>query len=211
MATRVEKLSPPLVEDIWAAAGLSVISLLDDERSQPDGSWHEAVEQWSGARIRKLMRRARGANWARAQELEGVTVKVGSAEVRAFLPGPMAAAPPDLAKLQIQSSPLDLPETISSVPENLTGSNTLIVLLTPAVEMSWGKAAAQCAHAAQRTWEAAAAERRQAWDGASRPIKVFLADEALWDRSRDGAEAKIHDGGYTEIPAGTLTALGFWA
>jgi len=211
MATRVEKLSPPLVEDIWAAAGLSVISLLDDERSQPGGSWHEAISSWEGARIRKLMRRARGANWHRAQDLDGVTVTVGSAQVRAFVPGPMADAPPDLAKLQIQSSPLELPETVDSIPEDLTGSPTLIVLLTPAVEMSWGKSAAQCAHAAQRTWEAADSARRYAWDAAERPIKVLPASEDLWDRSREVAEVQIHDGGYTEIPAGTLTALGLWA
>ena len=211
MATRVEKLSPPLVEDIWAAAGLAVISLLDDSRSQPGGEWHEAVSQWSGARIRKLMRRARGANWLRAQQLEGVTATAGSAEVRAFLPGPMDEAPPDLAKLQIQSSPLNLPEPVDSIPEDLAGSPTLIVLLTPDVEMSWGKSAAQCAHSAQRTWEAADDSRRQDWDAAGRSIRVFLASEDLWSRTQDVAEVEIHDGGFTEIPAGTLTALGLWA
>ena len=37
LAARVEKLDPPLVDDIYAAAALAVIELLDDERSGPEG------------------------------------------------------------------------------------------------------------------------------------------------------------------------------
>ena len=143
LAVRVEKATPPSVEAIDAACALATIALLDDERAQPGGQWHDEVAAWNGARIRKLVRRGRGAAWTRAQSPPGVTIEHDKAQVRAYVPGPLDAVPPELAKLQIQSTELDQPDVVDSVPER----SGLIIAVTPLVAMSWGKAGAQCAHA----------------------------------------------------------------
>ena len=77
-----------------------------------------------------------------------MTVERDGAEVRAYVPGPLDEAPEALAKLQIKSTALDQIERIEVVPE----APGLIIAVTPLVEMSWGKQAAQCAHAGQWAW-----------------------------------------------------------
>ncbi len=207
LAARVEKADPPSTTAICAATALATIVLLDDERAKPGGEWHEAVEAWNGARIRKIVRRGRGSAWTKAQEPEGVTVSRDGAEVRAFVPGPLDAAPKPLAKLQIQSSDL---EEVPLVREFDTPDYSLVIAITPAVTMSWGKRAAQCAHAAQRAWMTASDEIVAAWDEAGRPITVVHPDDGLWATLHRRAAVKIRDGGYTEIPAGTNTTVAFW-
>lgn len=213
LAARVEKLDPPLVDDIFAAAARAVIELLEDARSQPGsevsepGEWHDAVAAWNGARIRKIMRRGRASAWMRAQEVPGVTVQVGSAEVRAFVPGPLDGAPRDLAKLQIQSTELDEPELIGQRPSIEVGE--LVIAVTPDLAMSWGKLAAQCAHAGQRAWERASPDARDLWRATGSRVRLLHPEAGLWDELRDGPVEEIRDGGFTEIPAGSLTAIGW--
>lgn len=209
MAARVEKVDPPLLEDIFGAAARGVIMLLDDHRSLPGGEWHDEVEAWTGARIRKIMRRARASAWNRAQDVPGLTVQHGTAEVRIFVPGVVDEAPRELSKLQIQSGPLDEPErgdTLAPVSEP-----TLIIMLNPAVEMSWGKRCAQVAHAAQRCWEGLGRTDRLDWNSAHRPVRVHTPTPALWDEVLPAATTQIRDGGFTEIAPGTLTAAAFLA
>ncbi|MEZ5380090.1 MAG: hypothetical protein R2733_26580 [Acidimicrobiales bacterium] len=211
---RVEKSTPPTVSDICEAAVLATVELLDDERSRPGGIWHDAVAAWNGARIRKIMRRGRASAWERAQEPDGVTVRHRSAEVRAFVPGPLDQAPAALAKLQIQSTDLDEPARLDALPRpegEVEGSPMLWVVLTPEVTMSWGKRAAQCAHAGQLAWQQADPGLVSAWNDAGRPVRVIHATPALWEELRPLADVSIHDGGFTEIPAGTLTALALWS
>lgn len=215
MAVRVERDDPPTTVQAATAAALATVALLDDPRSGPGGPWHEAVSAWTGARIRKIVRRARGSAWTRAQAVDGVTVGLARpdgaspVEARAFVPGPIDEVPRPVAKLQIQSTPLDEPSRIGAVPVPAPGPH-LLVAITPEVEMSWGKQAAQCAHATQRAWEGAAAEQRAAWDAAGRPLSVVHPDRGLWARLLADADVTIRDGGYTEIPAGTLTTVARW-
>ncbi len=214
LAARVEKVDPPLVRDICEAAVLATVALLDDERSQPGGPWYDAVKAWNGARIRKIMRRGRASAWERAQEPDGVTVRHRSAEVRAFVPGPLDQAPTALAKLQIQSTDLDEPDRSEALPRvevEVEGSPVLFVIVTPEVAMSWGKRAAQCAHAGQLAWQQADDALVAAWNAAGRPVRVIHASRTLWRELRPRAQVSIHDGGFTEIPAGTLTALALWS
>ncbi len=206
LAARVEKVDPPTVNAICEAAVLATIALLDDPRSAAGGEWHEAVEAWNGARIRKIVRRGRGAPWQRAQEPAGITIHRDGAEVRAFVPGPLDEAPAALAKLQIQSSPLPEPPSVEELP----GFDGLTIVLTPAVEMSWGKRAAQSAHAGQWAWMRGDRSEVAAWDAADRPLRVVQAGPTLWDRCSARAPVRIHDGGFTEIPAGTLTAVAWF-
>lgn len=204
MAARVEKNNPPLLDDVFAAAALGVIALLDHHRSLPGGEWHDEVAAWNGARIRKIMRRARASDWERAQSVPGLTIRRRTAEVRIFVPGVVDEAPRALSKLQIQSTPLDEPEQVSDVA---TPSNpTLTVLLNPEVEMSWGKRGAQVAHAAQRCWEKLDRGSRLDWNASNRPVRVLTPTRPLWDELLPTMAITIRDGGFTEIAPGTLTA-----
>lgn len=204
MAARVEKADPPRLDDVFAGAALGVIALLDDHRSLPGGVWHEEVAAWNGARIRKIMRRARASAWERAQSVPGLTIRHASAEVRIFVPGVVVDAPPELAKLQIRSTPLEEPERSDSLDE--VTQPTLTVMLNPSVDMSWGKRGAQVAHAAQRCWEGFSRTDRLDWNAAARPVRVLTPTAALWEGQIDGLTTTIRDGGFTEIAPGTLTA-----
>lgn len=206
LAARVEKTDPPSTPAICAAAVLATIELLDDPRSQPEGEWYEAVAAWNGSRIRKIVRRGRASSWVKAQEPDGVTVERDGAEVRAFVPGPLDQAPRPLAKLQIQSSDLEEVERVDLLPP-LSG---LLIAVTPFVEMSWGKTAAQCAHAGQRAWMKGDPAVVEAWNQAGRPITIAHPTEDLWNRLHPISTVQIRDGGFTEIPAGTNTAIAMW-
>jgi len=208
LAARVEKLSPPTTAAVCAAAALATIELLDDERSQPDGIWHTAVTTWNGERIRKIVRRARASAWERAQTTSGVTVERDDAEVRAFVPSPMNQAPREITKLQIQSTPLDDVEQQATLPP--MAAATLVLAITPHFEMSWGKQAAQCAHAGQRAWMLANDDTVAAWTSAGRPISVLHPTESLWADLDNVATTRIHDGGFTEIPAGTNSSIAWF-
>lgn len=208
LAVRVEKADPPCVTEICAATVRATIGLLRDARSQPLGEWHDAVDAWNGARIRKIVRRARGAAWTRACQVDGVTAAEGHAEVRAFVPGPMSLAPTAVSKLQIQSSPLDPPAVFEPTGTPLAG--TMCLAITPLHPMSWGKQAAQFAHCGQRLWQRADPVVRDQWTRAGEPIEVRFVDEAGWIAAIEQAAETIHDGGFTEIAPGTHTMCGWF-
>ena len=75
-----------------AAAAAATAALCLDPRvgtgadGEP-GPWQRDYLAWTGARIRKVARRARGAQWLAAQDVDGVTVEVDGAQARAFVPG----------------------------------------------------------------------------------------------------------------------------
>ncbi len=211
LAVRVERSDPPTADQAAAACALATIALLDDERSAIDGPWHEAVERWNGAKIRKIVRRGRASAWRRAEEVDGVTVEVDGVEARAFVPSPVDQVPGPVAKLQIQSSELEEPERVAEVATgSRAGALLLQVAVTPEVEMSWGKRAAQCAHAAHRAWMRADRARQRTWTEAGRPLTIVYPKPELWLRLVDEADIRIRDGGFTEIPAGTQTTVARW-
>ncbi len=76
--------------------------------------------------------------------------------------------------------------------------------------MSWGKQAAQCAHAGQLAWQRAGPARVAAWMEAGRPLRVVHPTPERWAELIAEADVTVHDGGFTEIPAGTLTAVAVW-
>lgn len=210
LAARVEKIDPPTTSAICAAAALATIALLEHERSQPGGDWHESVAAWNGDRIRKIMRRGRASAWQRAQEPDGVTISRDGAEVRAFVPGRLDAAPAALAKLQIQSTDLDEIQRTDAAPAASAEGMTLCIAVTPEFDMSWGKQAAQCAHAGQWAWMRSDPPIVARWNELARPITIVHPTRRLWDSLVPSAPVHIHDGGFTEIPAGTKSALAWW-
>lgn len=74
LVVRIEKTAPPTRTDALEAAARAVLVMLADERSAGDGEWAQAMRDWQDARIRKVVRRARGAEWRKASLLPGITV-----------------------------------------------------------------------------------------------------------------------------------------
>jgi peptidyl-tRNA hydrolase len=198
LAVHAEKAAPPSHLAVCAAAATAVVRVL----TAPVPEWQEAVRRWESDKIRKVTRRARGVRWTAVQDLPGVTVEHAGAEVRAFLPGPVTQVPPDLAKLQVAG--LDLPdEPLEKAPEPPYAA----IALNPDVRMTTGKAAAQCGHAAHLLVRQAAEPGRSAWLAAGAP--VHLVSEESWRRCVERATVAVRDAGFTEVPAGTMTAIGW--
>ncbi|MBA8949555.1 hypothetical protein ACFQU9_27885 [Actinomadura namibiensis] len=202
LVVRAEKASPPSHGAVCEAAATAVVELLTDPRAaDPEGEWAEAVRQWESRRIRKVTRRARGVRWPEAQEPPGVTVDVNGAEVRALVPGPVAEVPPQIAKLQVAG--LDLPD--DEEPEPAPEPPYAALALNPGVSITTGKAAAQCGHAAQLLLRQGAVPDVTAWIEGG--LRVHLVRDIAWGRCVERATVAVRDGGFTEVPPGTMTAI----
>lgn len=200
--------------DALQAAGCAVVQLLDDPRAQPGGVWADAVAHWRAGWIRKVVRRAENKRWDDVQALDGVTAMSGNARVRAFVPGPVAPLPAQLKKLQVQGTQLPRFETGPA-----TGVEALVTVeVTPVVELSTGKLAAQVGHAAQLMYErlcddAAAGDRTAqhrlaVWRADGFRIRVVEPSCAVWEGST--RPIRVLDAGLTEVSGTTETARAFW-
>ncbi|HEY6798916.1 MAG TPA: peptidyl-tRNA hydrolase, partial [Kineosporiaceae bacterium] len=170
-------------------------------RSAPGGPWHERVARWEGGPIRKVVRRARGARFEATAALDGVDVRHRGAHVRAFVPGPIDRVPPELARLQVGGTELpDVGEPAPPVPGGL------VVVLTPLAELTTGKAAAQCGHAAHLAWRTLVDELDR-WRGTGFATCVTLTDADGWRAVGRRARIRVADGGFTEVAPGTVTAV----
>lgn len=194
LVVRVEKTAPPAHLAVCEAAAMAAVTLLADPRSAPGGEWHEAVAGWESRRIRKVVRRARGARWSALDALPGVLVDHEGAPARAFAPGPVAAVPPEIAKLQVGGTDLEREDE----PKPPPAPPYALVSLNPGVTMTTGKAAAQSGHAAHLLLR-----RLGAWPGLR--VRVTEADD--WPRAVAEADAVVRDGGFTEVAPGTMTAV----
>lgn len=209
LVVRVERADPPSRTAACAAAATAVVTLLADERAQPDGPWGPAVRRWSDAAIRKHCRRARGAAWDRAAHLPGVTVEVDGAQVRAFVPTPTDAIPRELARLQLSGTEPADPERAEHVDALVDGP--LVVSICPEPPLPFGKAAAAAGHAAQVAAAQMSACRYRRWRDAGFPVAVEHPGTARWATLLATSPVRIVDAGFTVVPTGTTTALARWA
>ncbi len=203
---RLEKADVPTRTALCEAAAAAVVTLIADERSQPGGPWEESVRRWVGGRIRKIVRRARGAKWELTAVLDHVEVDRAGAQVRVFLPGPMDAVPDTVGQLQLTGT--EPPELGTPSPAHPAG---VTVFVTPMVEMSVGKTAAQCGHATQLAWQTMGPEHQSAWYDAGFSVRVEHPDRAAWAVLVEQAPVRVQDAGFTEIAPGTVTTLATWA
>jgi peptidyl-tRNA hydrolase len=201
LVIRLERDAPPQRTDALETAARAVLTLLADERSVGEGEWAAAVEAWQDARIRKVVRRARGAEWRRAEALPGITVTGAAAEVRVYPPIPLDGWPKDLARLQVSGTDL-----ADDAPPPAPEPGVPALWLNPAVEMTAGKSMAQVGHAAQLGWWRLDAERAAKWAAAGFPLAVRTATPAHWARLVAAGLPTVHDAGFTEIAPGTATA-----
>lgn len=202
LVVRIEKSAPPARTDALETAARAVLTILADERSQGDGEWARTIREWQDARIRKVVRRARGAEWRKAAALPGVTVIGQEAQVRVFPPVPLDGWPKELAKLQVSGTDLDDPE-----PPGAPAGDLPVLWLSPGLEMSAGKAMAQAGHGAQLAWWELAEADRKVWAEAGFPLAVRVADVAGWERLVSSGLPVVRDAGFTEIEAGSQTVV----
>ncbi|MFH9424379.1 peptidyl-tRNA hydrolase [Streptomyces sp. NPDC017529] len=204
LVVRIERAAPPARTDALETAARAVLVLLSDERAAGDGAWAAAVRDWQDARIRKVVRRARGAEWRRAEALPGITVHGDGAEVRVFPPVPLDGWPKDLARLQVSGTDLDDPH-----PPPAPAADGPVLWLNPELAMSAGKTMAQAGHGAQLAWWELSDTERAAWRDAGFPLSVRTAPPGRWDELTHSGLPVVHDAGFTEIaPGETVVAEG---
>ncbi|MEU6658413.1 peptidyl-tRNA hydrolase [Streptomyces sp. NPDC046821] len=202
LVARIEKATPPARTDALETAARAVLVILSDARATGDGEWAEAMRDWQDARIRKVVRRARGAEWRRAEALDGITVTGKSAEVRVFPPVPLDGWPKDLARLQVSGTDLDDPE-----PPAAPDRTAPVLWLSPSLDMSAGKAMAQAGHGAQLAWWELSDEQRAEWRDAGFPLSVRTADADHWAELTASGLPVVRDAGFTEIAPGKTLAV----
>ncbi|WP_435227062.1 peptidyl-tRNA hydrolase [Streptomyces sp. Tue6028] len=202
LVVRIEKAAPPARTDALETAARAVLTILADRRSLDDGEWAQTMRDWQDARIRKVVRRARGAEWRRAAALPGITVTGKSAEVRVFPPVPLDGWPKDLAKLQVSGTDLDDPE-----PPVEADPSAPVLWLNPDLDMSAGKTMAQAGHGAQLAWWELSDEERAAWRDAGFSLAVRTADPDRWSALTSSGLPLVRDAGFTEIAPGSCTVV----
>ncbi|MFI6345879.1 peptidyl-tRNA hydrolase [Streptomyces sp. NPDC050560] len=202
MVVSLERAAPPARTDALETAARAVLVMLCDPRSTGDGEWAGAMRAWQDARIRKVVRRARGAEWRRAEALPGITVEGAAARVRVFPPVPLDGWPKDLARLQVSGTELDDPAPPPPPPPG-----TPVLWVNPHVDMSAGKTMAQVGHAAQLAWWELDDGARAAWRDAGFPLAVRTADPEHWAKLLVGGVPVVRDAGFTEIAPGPTVAV----
>ena len=203
LVIHVEKATPPHRTDALEAAARAVLTFLTDPRvTDDDGEWAPAVHAWTDGRIRKVVRRARGAAWQRALALPGITLTQRTAQVRVYPPVPVDDWPPDLAKLQVAGTDLEDPEPPINPP-----NDPPCLFLNPHLPMTTGKAMAQVGHAAQLGWWAAGTRTRSEWKESDFDLIVRTASSAKWAELLASGLPVVRDGGFTEVAPGSCTVV----
>ncbi|MTE13126.1 peptidyl-tRNA hydrolase [Nocardia sp. CT2-14] len=205
MVLHIPKNDPPARGALLAAAASAVVALCLDERVGPDGEWEERYLTWKRSRIRKVARRARGAQWLAAQEVDGVTVEFAGAQARALVPGPVGEVDPRIRRLQISGTELPAAEEIAVDPEYP------VLWVNAELGMTVGKAAAQVGHASMLLAGALPVGRAYAWAAQGFRCTVAEADTAHWAelqrRVVEGGAVAVRDAGFTEVAPGSTTVI----
>ena len=215
LVLRMERDRPPSWHAALAMAASASAGICLDPRSEPGGDWYDAVRDYCAGHIRKVTRRARGAQWEATADLPGLTLASGETEVRALVPGRVEVLDKRVSKLQVGGTDVEPDAPPDSMP-----SGALQIWLPPAPLMTLGKAMAQTGHAGM----IAAAllleqpDRLQRWIDDGLPAAVRRADADRWavlqaavadsgTAWRDRGLLAVRDAGFTEVAPGTVTAI----
>ncbi|MGQ4596669.1 peptidyl-tRNA hydrolase [Nocardia sp. R6R-6] len=199
------KTDPPPRSAVLAAAATAAIALCLDERVGAGGVWEARYLAWKRSRIRKLARRARGAQWRACCGVDGVTVEIDGAQARALVPGPVGAVDPVIKRLQIGGTDLDHDDPGPPAPE------LPVLWVNAALGMTLGKAAAQVGHAGMLLAGALPVEHALRWAELGFRCAVREADARHWaslaTQVADGSAVAVRDAGFTEVAPGSMTVI----
>lgn len=210
LVLHIPKADPPARSALLAAAAAATAALCLDERVGvgPDGEpgpWRADYLAWTDARIRKVARRARGAQWLAAQDVDGITVEVDGAQARAFVPSAVGALDPRIRKLQIGGTDLD-----HDSPGD-PAADAPVLWLNADLGMTVGKAAAQVGHAAMILAGAMSVADAARWAADGFRCSVRDADAPRWARLAAEVDARravaVRDAGFTEVAPGSMTVI----
>lgn len=194
------------LSDACQAAASATVRLLAESESLPAGHPDRtSVDAWLTGRFRKVVRRAKSSrDLDRARSCaKSWSASSSAVTAAAFIP----LAPPlprDIARLQVASWP-----SLRAVEEEARPS-VAVVCMSPHVELSPGKSAAQAAHAAQLLWQAAPQTGRDAWARSAFSVRVVFPSPQEWASAVSRAQVEVRDAGFTEVPAGTRTCVAHW-
>src|SRR5699024_6179827 len=159
------------------------------------------------ARMRKIARRARGAQWRAALEVDGVSRQVDGAVAGAVVPGPVDEVDPRLGRLQIGGTDLE-PDEPGPPP-----TSAPVVWIDGGLGMAVGIAAAAAGHGVLRRAAAMPRPRLDEWIAQGLPVSVREAAPERWCRltgelaaGRPGVTGVV-DAGYTEVAPGSVTVI----
>jgi hypothetical protein len=204
IVVRVEKNPAPGHTPVLRAAASAVaVSLFDFTGTEADPEVRARTERWRSGPIRKVVRRARGAGWTRQLAVPGVAAhRFHEVDVAVHVPGPVDEVDPEIARLQVGGLTLEDPDdAVEPV------ASDVMLWLNPHVVLTTGKAAAQVAHAAQLVLQDLPADAAAEWIAAGAPLDVAVADKADWERLLATSPVVVTDGGFTEVPPGTVTVV----
>lgn len=205
MVLHMPKNDPPRRSALLAAAAAAAVALCMDPQVGPEGEWEQRYLTWKRSRIRKVARRARGAQWLAANEVAGVTVEVDGAQARALVPGPVGDIDERIRRLQISGTDIEPDEPGPIDPE------LPVLWVNSELGMTVGKAAAQVGHASMLLAGALSVEQVFTWSTYEYRCSVREAGPRWPELSRlvqQGTATAVRDAGFTEVAPGSMTVIG---
>lgn len=193
---RIDKEDPSSEDEgLSAVSRAAVIAYLQDPQN-PD--W----QKWAEQAFAKSVRRANPKMFAKVLEMfpDQMVSEVGKAQAVALPPLPAANLPKLVAKLQVSGTQLPKSEEVLDAK--------VIIAVNASLEMSTGKAAAQCAHALFAWLTETDAQLIEAWLKVHAPVGIrHLPRKDFEALSHRASGPVIQDAGRTEIEPGSTTAF----
>ncbi len=173
---------------------------------EPGTPRDDAVKRWMEGRIRKILRRAKNSAWNALAELPHETYTVGGVEIRVFDPSSMDEIPRAISKCQV-SHLTTLPEKEAKVgPKDAL----LDIYTNRSLNMSPAKAAVAAGHVAQLMGMKLSPADYEKWRQAGFTVRTSSLGD-LGEFEATAASVAVHDAGLTEVPSGSITAIGIWS
>lgn len=191
-------------EDIFQAAitGVATLLVTADELTK------EALHLWMSGRIRKIVKRGRNKAWDDAVSIgQGmIEVAFGTAQVRVLPPFKISEMPAGIKKLQVTGLNAELKPELDDADSDRNWSG-LEITVDSRLGMSTGKIVAQICHIAQLFLMNAEEDKVNSWMTMDAfPVKILFSE----DIESLPFDVEVHDAGFTEIPAGSKTAVGIY-
>lgn len=195
--SRDEEGNIPAEKDILQASSDALVQML----SSDDENVKSLVIEWTNGRIRKLVKRGRGAAWTKASALDlpHFHGKHNSSEVIVFAPMRLSEQPKELKKLQVTG----LNSTNTTTADD-SGEPHLLVQVNDNLNMSTGKTVAQVGHAVQLFLLYGNEAEKHDWLANGATLRVVKTKNL---NNTTVAGIVVRDAGFTEVPSGSLTAV----